>query len=91
MNEINRGLIFDSVDSNSVYTPDQYVSTYLGKAFPPDQTIEDLREWMNEHGFKGLWDFCLTDITEVMEQESTVVLVVDTIHGVPRWFEIPME
>lgn len=87
---VNKGLIFDSVDSNAVYTPTQYARQYLHHELGPDQTIEDLREWMNQSEYKHLWDFCLTDITEVMEQESTVVLVID-FNNMARWFEIPDE
>lgn len=85
------------VKSEQVYPPQSYVGEITGNFFIPNfhGTVECIRECLSKYGFDELWDYPLTEIDHIVENNLNVVLV-DCSHyedmcyiSEYRWFEVP--
>ena len=85
------------VKSNQIYAPQNYVGAITGSYFISkyDGSIDCIRKHLNRYGFRFLWDYPLTEIDHIVENNLNVVLV-DCSHYEDdmyveeyRWFEVP--
>lgn len=85
------------VVSNSIYAPQNYVGAITGNYFISkyDGSIECIHKHLEKYGFDDLWDYPLTEIDHIVENNLNVVLV-DCSHyeddmyvNEYRWFEVP--
>ena len=85
------------VKSKDVYPPQSYVGEITGNYFIPhfNGSVECIRKQLNKYGFDNLWDYPLTEIGHIVENNLNVVLVDcshyegDTYINEYRWFEVP--
>ena len=89
-----------AVLSKEVYSPQNFVETLTGKRyfFNTEQSIlEQVYNFLFLNGFINLWDYPLTEISHIVENNLDVVLVdvsdFDDNKNIwvkeYRWFEIP--
>ena len=85
------------VKSNEVYSPQAYVGEITGNYFISkfDGSVNGIRKHLEQYGFDNLWDYPLTEIDHIVENNLDVVLV-DCSHyegnkyvNEYRWFEVP--
>ena len=85
------------VKSNQIYAPQNYVGAITGNYFISkyDGSIDCIHKHLNKYGFYFLWDYPLTEIDHIVENDLNVVLV-DCSHyegdmyiNEYRWFEVP--
>lgn len=85
------------VKSNNVYPPQAYIGEITGEYFITqfDGSVECIRKYLEKHGFHFLWDYPLTEIDHIVENDLNVVLVdCSRYEGSKyvseyRWFEVP--
>lgn len=89
------------VKSDGVYSPQFYLEAVTGKCYIINSDtisglIDEIQQKLCDNGHKLLWDFPLTEIDEIVANNSDVVLVEltgDNENGewttVYRWFEVP--
>lgn len=85
------------VKSNSVYPPQAYIGEITGEYFITqfDGSVECIHKYLEKHGFSFLWDYPLTEIDHIVENDLNVVLVdCSRYEGSKyvseyRWFEVP--
>ena len=84
------------VKSEKAISIEEYLKNYLdiNSDFIERQALLDnikslsiLRGWMDENEFEGYWDYPLSEIDEIVENEREVILVTDGDEY--RWFETP--
>ena len=84
------------VRSEKAISIEEYLKNYLdiNSDFIERQALLDnieslsvLRKWMDENEFEGYWDYPLSEIDEIVENEREVILVTDGEEY--RWFETP--
>lgn len=84
------------VKSEKAISIEEYLKNYLdiNSDFIERQALLDnieslsvLRKWMDENEFEGHWDYPLSEIDEIVENEREVILVTDGDEY--RWFETP--
>ena len=85
------------VKSSIIYPPQSYVGEITGEYFISkfDGSVEGIRKCLEKHGYHFLWDYPLTEIDHIVENDINVVLV-DCSHYEGsvyvreyRWFEVP--
>lgn len=85
------------VKSNNIYAPQNYVAAVTGKyyCFKHDMhPSEEIQYLLVMHAYE-LWDYPLTEIDHIVENNLNVVLVDcshyegDTFINEYRWFEVP--
>lgn len=86
------------VKSNGIYAPQNYVGAVTGRyySFKHDKhPIDEIRELLEMNDIYNLWDYPLTEIDHIVENNLDVVLV-DCSHyednifvNEYRWFEVP--
>ena len=85
------------VKSEHVYAPQNYVGAITGNYFIPnyDGSVDCIHKQLERYGFDNLWDYPLTEIDHIVENDLNVVLV-DCSHYEGdayileyRWFEVP--
>jgi hypothetical protein len=85
------------VKSNNIYDPQSYVEGITGNFFISkyDGTVNCIRKHLARYGFDDLWDYPLTEIDHIVENNLNVVLVDcshyegDAFIHEYRWFEVP--
>lgn len=85
------------VKSNAIYSPQEYVGGITGNCFISkcDGTVKCIRQHLERYGFDDLWDYPLTEINHIVENDLNVVLVDcshyegDSYINEYRWFEVP--
>ena len=86
------------VKSNKIYTPQSYIDAVTGHCFcfPQDDTVAEIRDKLDRYCFDQLWDYPLTEIDHIVENNLNVVLVdVSGFAGGKewvkeyRWYEVP--
>lgn len=85
------------VKSNGVYAPQNYVAAVTGNYYffkHKSSPEEEIQELLSMNGYE-LWDYPLTEIDHIVENNLNVVLV-DCSHykgdayvNEYRWFEVP--
>lgn len=87
------------VKSEGIYSPQNYVSAVTGVCYilkHGKYPCEEIKEILGYyHDYENLWDYPLTEIEHIVENEIPVVLV-DVSHYEGdnyiteyRWFEVP--
>ena len=77
--------------TDRVLSIEEYISDFT--ELPVDDrylsTLDDLRDYLDDFGYEDTWDRPLSEIDEVIESESPVVLVTDGTDY--RWFEVVLQ
>lgn len=86
------------VKSEKLYTPQTYLELVTGKCFvvSGDNDIEAIENILCDCGFDCLWNYPLSEISHIVENELNVVLVDCMIYNnkikeyehIYRWFEV---
>lgn len=86
------------VKSGEVYSPQNYLEALTGECYiiNGENDIDDIQEILAENGYE-LWDYPLSEIDHIVENEVDVVLVdcmvvnpeTDQFEHEYRWFEVP--
>ena len=86
------------VKSKDIYNPQSYVSAITGTCYffkHKKHPCEEIKELLEYNNYDNLWDYALTEIEHIVENEIPVVLV-DVSHYEGdnyiteyRWFEVP--
>lgn len=85
------------VKSNQIYSPENYISAITGLYYflkHNTHPINEIQDILSEHGYE-LWDYPLTEINHIVENNLNVVLVNcsyyegDKYIDEYRWFEVP--
>jgi hypothetical protein len=88
------------VKSEQIYSPQNYLEAVTGNCYihSGDDDVEFIREILVENGYTDeLWDYPLSEIDHIVENELDVVLVECMVYNeeteefehVYRWFEVP--
>lgn len=88
------------VKSEQIYSPQSYLEAVTGKCYiiNGDNDMELIQEILVENGYTDeLWDYPLSEIGHIVENELNVVLVDCMVYNedkkefehVYRWFEVP--
>lgn len=88
------------VKSEKIYSPQNYLEAVTGKCYiiNGEDDIELIQEILVENGYTDeLWDYPLSEINHIVENELNVVLVdcmvvnpeTDQFEHIYRWFEVP--
>lgn len=89
------------VKSEELYSPQAYLEAVTGKCYIVNadticELLEEMQQRLYDNGHGSLWDFPLTGIDEIVEDNLDVVLVEltgDDENGkwvtIYRWFEVP--
>lgn len=84
------------VKSNQVYAPENYICAVTGTYYffkGKNSPMEEVQDILSEHGYE-LWDYPLTEIDHIVENNLNVVLVDcsyykgDEYINEYRWFEV---
>lgn len=90
-----------SVKSEKIYSPQNYLAAITGNCYIlRSDTISDMIEEIStillKNGFENLWDYGLSEIEHLVENDLDVVLVEltgsdanDEWTTIYRWFEVP--
>lgn len=87
------------VISNKMYTPSEFVELITGEyyIFSGDNDSVSIRRVLDKHGYEDIWDYMLSEIDHICENQYQVVLV-DCMNYNPhdhqfyhsyRWFQVP--
>lgn len=87
------------VKSEQIYSPQSYLEAVTGKCYiiNGEDDVEFIRNILAENDLAALWDFPLSEIDHIVENELDVVLVdcmvvneeTDEFEHIYRWFEVP--
>lgn len=87
------------VKSEKLYTPQTYCEKLTGYCycFKQDNTVAEIEAVLKKHGLQDVhWNYALTEIDHIVENELNVVLVdvsgfdkQGVWHHEYRWFEVP--
>jgi hypothetical protein len=87
------------VKSEKIYSPQRYLEEITGKCYFIDgeNDIEFINQTLEENGIKELWDYPLSEISHIVDNNLDVVLVdcmvvnpkTDEFEHEYRWFEVP--
>ena len=88
------------VKSERIYSPQNYLEAVTGLCYmiSGDNDAEFIQEVLVSHGYVGtLWDYPLSEIDHIVENDLDVVLVdcmivnpeTDKFEHKYRWFEVP--
>ena len=85
------------VKSEYIYTPQTYLEKITGKTYfmGHEWPVDSILEILVEEGYDNLWDYPLTEIDHIVENNADVVLVdcswreEDEFIREYRWFEVP--
>ena len=86
------------VCSDRLYSTQEYCDKFFGVCPTLKKCEDELRNFLDDNGYSDLWDYPLSEVDEILEHETSVVLVdtsyindkSETIQEL-RWFEIPTE
>lgn len=87
------------VKSERIYSPQQYLMAITGQCYAIRgvNDIETIQSILQDHGFE-LWDYPLSEIDHIVENQLDVVLVDCMVSNDKyefehhyRWFEVPEE
>lgn len=86
------------VKSEQIYSPQNYLEAVTGKYYiiNGENDVEFIQKVLVENGYE-LWDYPLSEINHIVENELNVVLVdcmvvnseTDQFEHIYRWFEVP--
>lgn len=84
--------------SDKLYSTQEYCDKFFGVCLALKKCEDELRNFLDDNGCFDLWDYPLSEVDEILEHETSVVLVdtsyindkSETIQEL-RWFEIPTE
>jgi hypothetical protein len=89
------------VISNKMYSPSEFVELITGEyyQFSGDNDAISIRKVLTEYGYDDIWDYMLSEIDHIYENQYQVVLVDCLIynpydcqyHHSYRWFQVPEE
>ena len=93
------------VKSNGIYSPQNYLGEVTGNYYlmgNTDNDIEFIEGALKHNGFtddKALWNYPLTEIKHIAENDLNVVLVdclvwnedIEQYENEYRWFEVPKD
>lgn len=71
---------------NNVLTPQEYSDRFLDRTRL--DSIEELRDYLDDSGYDDVFDFCLLDTDEALRADNNIVLVLDPDTSEARWFEV---
>ena len=87
------------VKSERIYSPQNYLMAITGKCYivNGEDDIDFIRKVLAANDYAALWDFPLSEIDHIVENELNVVLVdcmvvnseTDEFEHQYRWFEVP--
>lgn len=88
------------VKSEQIYSPQNYLEAVTGECFiiRGDDDIAEIEAILDDYGYRDqLWNYPLSEIDHVVENELDVVLVDCMVYNeekkefehVYRWFEVP--
>lgn len=91
-----------AVLSNDIYSPQNYIETITSNyyVFRNDMTIlEGIENLLRLNGYLNIWNYPLTEIDHIVENNLNVVLVDVSDYDIKsgdwvadfRWFEVPEE
>ena len=76
---------------DKTYSPIEFAQKFCVKetAALPIYDHESLRDWLDANGFNTLWDLPISEVDEVIEHDTPVVLVAVNTNGQieSRWYE----
>jgi hypothetical protein len=83
-----------AVLTNKVYSPQNYIKKITGEhyIFNNDVNVYDeIQNLLEDNGFENVWNYPLTEIDHIIENDLDVVLVdiSDKEMQEYRWFEVP--
>ena len=86
------------VKSNQIYSPQSYVGAITGTYYffkHKMHPVDEIQYLLKLNGYDNLWDYPLTEIDHIVENNLNVILV-DCSHykgdmyvNEYRWFEVP--
>lgn len=86
------------VKSNQIYSPQSYVGAITGAYYffkHKTHPVDEIQHLLKLNGYDNLWDYPLTEIDHIVENNLNVILV-DCSHykghiyvNEYRWFEVP--
>ena len=87
------------VKSEQIYSYQSYLEAVTGNCYITrgEDDLEFIREILAENNLAALWDFPLSEIDHIVDNELDVVLVdclvvnpeTDMFEHIYRWFEVP--
>ena len=85
------------VISNKLWMPQEYLGKITDNYVTPQgrTIIEGIQKQLEKYGYDNLWDYPLSEIDHILENELTVVLVDCSYYeqgeyiSQCRWFEVP--
>ncbi len=87
------------VKSEKIYSPQNYLESVTGNCYiiSGENDIELIQTILAENGYDELWDYPLSEINHIVENNLNVVLVdcmvvneeTDQFEHQYRWFEVP--
>lgn len=87
-----------NVKSDKIFSPQNYVDAVTGKYYiiDSDDDVKEIEKLLKQNGYEG-WNYPLSEIDHIVENELSVVLVDCMIWDEKasefkheyRWFEVP--
>ena len=74
--------------SEEPITPKEFAIQYLAGDVSGIETIQDIWDYLDEHPEEEFWDYPLEELSHILENEGTPVVLVENPDGSEiRWFE----